>query len=188
MVVNTSVKAVFYLSLFFPISVFSSEDKPSNISEKSNKVETIEVTGQRSKAYYERLLFNSIFDFYDAYNAVASNDDFKIKCKRHPKKDSYGMTRRWMGPKECQSRFVNKILNEYRRPIFSDTESTMLSGSGMRYTISERKIKELIQEQRAKQVADMAAQIDATPALKKKFEKLKDAKLRHAKRVSSDDD
>ena len=188
MVINTSVKAIFYLSLFFPVSVFSSEDKPSNISEKSNKVETIEVTGQRSKAYYERLLFNSIVDFYDAYNAVASNDDFKIKCKRHPKKDSYGMTRRWMGPKECQSRFVNKILNEYRRPIFSDTESTMLSGSGMRYTISERKIKELIQEQRAKQVADMAAQIDATPALKKKFEKLKDAKLRHAKRVSSDDD
>lgn len=139
-------------------------------------VETIEITGRRPVSYYERVLYNSLIDFYYAYNTVASDRDFIVRCKRQKAKDMYGMTSIRVGRRSCQSMFAIKIINKYRRLNFNEF--------GNPFIVSKKRVLKELRARQQEQFADMMEKIEAVPALKAKYDLLQKAKQQHSERVA----
>ncbi|MBR9792609.1 MAG: hypothetical protein GYB58_12755 [Gammaproteobacteria bacterium] len=53
----------------------------SQSEEKSDDIEVVDVVGQRPLSYYRKQLLETELAFYDMYNALTDEKEFKIRCR-----------------------------------------------------------------------------------------------------------
>lgn len=70
-----------------------------NVNAKTNQqgsdaVETIEVKGERTLAYYRTQMESAEVAFYDEFNKHVKKSKYKVVCKDEPRADSYRITQK----------------------------------------------------------------------------------------------
>ncbi|MGB3726409.1 MAG: hypothetical protein WA981_11630 [Glaciecola sp.] len=84
--VNTTTKLLCCFALALPLFMANGQvvttDTEAETANIDKDVEVIGVVGQKPLSFFRRQMASAELDFYDAFNAVANEEKFKIKCRR----------------------------------------------------------------------------------------------------------
>lgn len=172
MIYNKSTKIIFAITLFLnAFNLFAGQSQTAN---EDKDIEHITVTGEDQISVLRYAMYRAEEEFFNSFNDLTTNKDFKITCKKEPR---HAFTR--IVERQCKSAFESDIA-------FEITQRAIRSGRG---GITNSPLKnEIYQEQekiRKKQIAEMEKLIQENPKLMAKLIELNQAKakLEHARKV-----
>jgi len=117
----TLISALFALCTFivFPVSagLYGSEiQQEEDVNEP--EIERIQVTGEKSRIYFRRAMIKAEDNFYDLYNQLTLNNDFKIQCEMAFKAGSH------IKHRVCKPNFTKTIRSDMHAESLSDMMSS----------------------------------------------------------------
>ncbi|NDW20536.1 hypothetical protein [Alteromonas hispanica] len=93
-------RTIITITLFLcPLAVHAADTEG-----KEKEVEVIEVVGRKPVNFYKKQYQKTVFDFYDVFNSITSDDLFKVRCKSRPRKS---FTR--IKTRQCHPNYLSKI-------------------------------------------------------------------------------
>jgi len=155
--VPTLISTLFTLCTFivFPASatgiVASDIQKEDQVN--TTKTERIEVLGSKPKSYFRKEMIKAEDSFYDLYNQLTTNNDFKAKCRKVLTTGSFIKNR------ECKPNFVNTMRSTTNAETLQDMSSATY----------DREMAFRIKTMQKKHLKEMATTIGNNPKLKELF-------------------
>jgi len=114
------------------------------------EIERIQVTGERPRIYFRRAMVKAENNFYDLYNQLTTNNDFKVECEKVFRPGSHIKNR------VCKPNFTKKIRNDMH--VHSIAEMT-----GFSYNHA---VKFRIKNMQEKHYRAMEKTVNSNPKLK----------------------
>jgi hypothetical protein len=146
-------------------------------------IENITVFGERPLGYYKNEVKRAERSFFKQYNKVASEEDFKMHCRR------LGHNSLLMGRKECLPKFIQTITDKYVNEflpgagIINVNSPDNMVGQGVgvsavRFRVPKSKLRKIIMARYQDQLADMTSKIKDSPEVKAAYDKLTKATVK----------
>jgi len=154
--VSTLIGTLIALSSFivFPASAgLNASDIQQGHQVNTAKTERIEVLGTKSRMTFRREMIKAEDNFYDMYNQLTTNNDFKVRCKKVKKVGSHIKNR------ECKPNFTQTM----RANIIADNLKEM---SSIAY---DQELEFRIKDMQEKHLKSMATTISNNAKLKELF-------------------
>lgn len=159
----TKIVLVFALSL----SYFNLHANQTSTNEKDDEMEHITVTGEDQLSVLRYNVYRAEEEFFNSFNDLLTNKDFKIACKNEKK---HAFTR--LKKRKCKSAFESDMS-------FEVTQTALRSGrGGIKNSPLKSEIHIEQQKLRKKQIAEMERLIKESPELQAKLIKLNQAKVK----------
>ena len=132
-------------------------------------VDEITVTGQGNRNYFKRQMIRAETEFYDLFNELTSEEDFRIVCKTEKR---HAFTN--IKVRKCESLYESRIAYELTQRAFQlgSQNSTNASVPATKRGEYEKRVAERRQEQ----LEDMARVLEENPEFKEKLIALNKAK------------
>ena len=129
--VNTTTKLLCCFTLALPLFMANGQDASTSTATDATKidkdVEVIGVVGQKPLSFFRRQMASAELDFYDAFNALANEEKFKVKCRRETNAGSR-IKRQRCYPQyvldEMAARTQDVLSSGGPYPSFEDIEAT----------------------------------------------------------------
>jgi hypothetical protein len=151
--VSTLISTLFALCTFivFPANAgpYGSEIQQEDDANKP-EIERIEVIGQRPRLYFRKTMVKAEDNFYDLYNQLTMNNDFKIQCRKEFRAFSHIKNR------VCKPNYTKTIRDD----MYADTFADMMSSSYY------REVKFRINRMQKKHLKAMEITVNNNPKLK----------------------
>jgi len=173
----TLISALFALCTFivFPVSAgLYGAEVQQEADTNDPDIERIQVTGERPRIYFRREMIKAEDNFYDLYNKLTLNEDFKVRCEKVFRKGSHIKNR------VCKPNFTKTI----RASMHAESIAEMAS------TSYNQEVKFRIKKMQEKHYRAMEKTVNNNPKLKEllisfhsKRQELLDSKV-----LDSDDD
>ena len=135
-------------------------------------VDEITVTGQGNRNYFKRQMIRAETEFYDLFNELTTEKDFRIVCETE---NRHAFTN--IKVRKCQSVYESRIAYELTQRAFQ-----MGSRAGANIEVPATKRGEYAQrvaERRQEQLEDMARILEENPEFKEKLIALNKAKAEY---------
>jgi len=113
-------------------------------------IERIEVIGQRPRLYFRRTMEKAEDNFYDMYNQLTTNNDFKVQCHKEFRSFSHIKNR------VCKPNYTKTIRDD----MYADTFADMMSSSYY------QEVKFRINRMQKKHLKAMETTVNNNPKLK----------------------
>lgn len=158
-----SSKVLMFLALSLPLSMAWANTTPNNAQEQvelaetptseKEEVEVIGVVGERSLLYFSNEMQKAEIDFYDAFNALADEKKFAVKCRRTKRPGSN------ISDKVCHPQFVLDRMAQ-------ETQAALETGAPFP---KWEDIEFAVQEEQAESIAYVEKVVTENPQLMEKL-------------------
>ena len=118
--VPTLISTLFALWTFiiFPANAGPSDSKIQQDDANEPDIERIQVTGERPRIYFRREMIKAEDNFYDLYNKLTLNEDFKVRCEKVFRAGSHIKNR------VCKPNFTKTIRANMQAESLAEMAST----------------------------------------------------------------
>lgn len=154
------------IAAYTPIHCLANDSK-SNIDKSATmKVEElITIKGERPLKYFREQVVIEEMKFYDIYNALVSDEDFRIKCRNVRQYGTVSIVK-----KVCQPVYKKRKPSEQNKVRYSHVGGIQLSSNlGVRY---ENRVKSA----KKRSMEEMSQMLEKNPKLRNQLEKFIKAK------------
>ena len=151
--VSTLIGTLIALSSFivFPASAgLNASDIQQGHQVNTTKTERIEVLGTKSRMTFRREMIKAEDNFYDMYNQLTTNNDFKVQCHKEFRSFSHIKNR------VCKPNYTKTIRDD----MYADTFADMMSSSYY------QEVKFRINRMQKKHLKAMETTVNNNPKLK----------------------
>jgi len=150
--VPTLISTLFTLCTFivFPASadLNGSEIQPED-AVNAPDIERIQVIGQRPRLYFRRTMEKAEDNFYDMYNQLTTDNDFKVQCNKEFRSFSH------IKHRVCKPNYTKTIRDD----MFAETFADMMSSSYY------QEVKFRINRTQKKHLKSMKKTVNSNPQL-----------------------
>jgi hypothetical protein len=161
-----------FLSITIASETAVSQDQTAN-SDKED-VEQIQVYGQRPPGYYKELMIQAELAFFDTYNQLTENEDFKIICSREPIGPFSRLTKR-----VCEPGYIDEEQFKGTQEAFSAVSLRNKAIGNLTHTPGDLRIRKAQKKQREAQLEELRELVKTNPELQKKLINLNRAKAKY---------
>jgi len=176
-IVPTLISSLFALCTFITLSASAGlygAEVQQEADTNDPDIERIQVTGERPRIYFRREMIKAEDNFYDLYNKLTLNEDFKVRCEKVFRPGSHIKSR------VCKPNFTKTV----RAAMHAESIAEMAS------TSYNQEVDFRIKKMQEKHYKAMEKTVNSNPQLKKlllsfhsKRQELLDSKV-----LESDDD
>lgn len=161
MIIHKTAKFLLGISLLLSASKLFAEQ--NQITDDNKEIEQITVTGADQLSVLRYAMYRAEEDFFNSFNELTTNKDFKITCKKEPK---HAFTR--ILERQCKSAFESDVAFELTQRAIRNGGIEKSPMKGEIYVAQERV--------RRKQIAEMEKLLLENPEMQQKLIKLNQAK------------
>lgn len=171
---NLSALLLILSQSLFISSVFAQQQESETTPEKKEKIETIEVTGERPADHYRRLMYSAEEDFYSLYNQLTDKSEFKVTCEYRSISAFSRLKKR-----SCEPAYLGLSQYEETQDAFNTVRKQKIMKGNIDKVSLPHHERRRAKKYREQQLEDLKKRLEESPELLAKYHALVQAKTKY---------